>query len=247
MGRPVRRARCAGVCGHGGCANGPCRPARRWKRRSPRRADPQRRTGPRRCGTPRKALTTPPGRRRRSRWRPRRPQGRGNNEIGVVGQCVGGTPFPPSDLIEKRVRHDPRQPSFQRPGLVVLQAPTNSYQGLLNHVLGVCIVPRQAESHVVEKPPVITGDLLPGGYTACRHGTGVYEKRRHGVVWFPASGPACAAARRIVRADEMGGGQVGGSEVGDVVRRRPRGLRWRSGPRPGPRRRRPSRLPSGPA
>ena len=47
---------------------------------------------------------------------------------------------------------------------VILLEPTpHSDQDLLHEVLGIGVVARQAIRHRVEEPPVIAGDLLPGG------------------------------------------------------------------------------------
>src|SRR5206468_10385916 len=54
------------------------------------------------------------------------------------------------------------QPTLQGPRRVGGEAPADPEQHLLNEILRIVVIPRQAVRDGVEETPVVTSDLLPG-------------------------------------------------------------------------------------
>ena len=173
VGDRARRATCGG---RGGSASGRCRSARRWRRRSARRRGRSRhRARPARGSRP----ADPPS----ARWTSsERPVGTssaagegGRTRPGSSGSGVGRSTLAAPDLVEEHVRHDPRQPAFQRSGLVTLEPLADSDERFLDQILCVVVIAGQAVRHVVEEAPVVARDLFPRG-DAVSHG----QERRNG-------------------------------------------------------------------
>jgi hypothetical protein len=97
-------------------------------------------------------------------------RGRGGRDRGtvLVGEFGGGTPLLLANLVEEGVARDSPQPAFEGSGLVVAEAAPDPEEDLLGKVRGVVAITGKTVSEVVDGTPIVTGDLLPGGYGLVR-------------------------------------------------------------------------------